>query len=251
MGPNPPTSPGESSSPASVSSNSVARSRLRSAKADAAISRFRRWVAVGAALFKPVVTGTFLKEGFAVMKAMLAAVRAHWGLGSRAMADIFFPDADSAMLDALARLTRESASPEVAERLYGEMADELVLVAREIHRGAVVPLGLPLVAGADQDDRDIGLRGELGRLGEPHHLQLGNDVLGLLGGRLAALLGVDGEIDLEGLDLIEAMAIAGVEAEDQRILVGRSQRQYHPQTDPAHGTEASPARRALDPRERR
>jgi len=33
---------------------------------------------------------------------------------------------------------------------------------------------------------------QLGRLGEPHRLQLGNDVLGLLGGRLAALLGMDG-----------------------------------------------------------
>ena len=36
---------------------------------------------------------------------------------------------------------------------------ELVLLAGEVHRLAVVALGLPLVAGADDDDGDVGGRG--------------------------------------------------------------------------------------------
>lgn len=52
-----------------------------------------------------------------VQDAVVSAVEAHWGLGSRAMADIFFPDADRALLDAFARYQRDSAPAAVAAEL--------------------------------------------------------------------------------------------------------------------------------------
>lgn len=52
-----------------------------------------------------------------VQDAVLAVVRAHWGLGSRALADIFFPDEPRETLDVFARQARDAASAEVAEAL--------------------------------------------------------------------------------------------------------------------------------------
>ena len=52
-----------------------------------------------------------------VRDAVISIVRAHWGLGSRAMADIFLPDANGETLDAYARQTRDAASAEAAEEL--------------------------------------------------------------------------------------------------------------------------------------
>lgn len=53
----------------------------------------------------------------AVQNAVLSAVTAHWGMGSRAVADIFFPDADRETLNGFARQQRESASVEAAAEL--------------------------------------------------------------------------------------------------------------------------------------
>lgn len=52
-----------------------------------------------------------------VQNAVISAVKAHWGMGSRAIADIFFPDADRETLDGFARQQRESASVEAAAEL--------------------------------------------------------------------------------------------------------------------------------------
>ena len=49
-----------------------------------------------------------------VADAIVAAVRAHWGLGSRLLSDIFLGGADAAEHERFARLQRESASAETA-----------------------------------------------------------------------------------------------------------------------------------------
>lgn len=52
-----------------------------------------------------------------VQDAVRGVVRAHWGMGSRALADIFFPDADAQDLEMFARQTRDSSSAETADKL--------------------------------------------------------------------------------------------------------------------------------------
>jgi pimeloyl-ACP methyl ester carboxylesterase len=52
-----------------------------------------------------------------VQEAVAALVRAHWGLGARAMADLFLPDASRAELDQLIAHQRDGADVEVAEEL--------------------------------------------------------------------------------------------------------------------------------------
>jgi pimeloyl-ACP methyl ester carboxylesterase/DNA-binding CsgD family transcriptional regulator len=49
-----------------------------------------------------------------VSEAILAAVRAHWGLGSRVLSDIFLGSADSGEHEHFARLQRETTSAETA-----------------------------------------------------------------------------------------------------------------------------------------
>ena len=62
----------------------------------------------GAAITAPGVSG-----------AILAAVRAHWGLGSRLLSDMFLGGADAAEHERFARLQREAASAETAAALLG------------------------------------------------------------------------------------------------------------------------------------
>lgn len=52
-----------------------------------------------------------------VQNAILAVVKAHWGLGSRAMADVFLPDASRELIDIFARYQRDAASVDVAVQL--------------------------------------------------------------------------------------------------------------------------------------
>src|SRR6201991_3759717 len=52
-----------------------------------------------------------------VADAILAAVRAHWGLGSRVLSDMFLGGADAAEHDSFARFQREAASAETAAAL--------------------------------------------------------------------------------------------------------------------------------------
>lgn len=54
-----------------------------------------------------------------VRDSILAAVRAHWGLGSRLLADVFLPEATAAELEAFARFQREAASAEAAGEHLG------------------------------------------------------------------------------------------------------------------------------------
>jgi pimeloyl-ACP methyl ester carboxylesterase/DNA-binding CsgD family transcriptional regulator len=53
----------------------------------------------------------------AVRNSIVALMRAHWGLGSKVLTGIFIPDPDAEEIEALARLSRASASAEVASRL--------------------------------------------------------------------------------------------------------------------------------------
>ncbi len=79
-----------------------------------------------------------------IQDAVLAAVTAHWGLGSRAMADILLPDEDRQTINAFARYQRDAARPEVAaailkltyemdarDHLKGVLADTLILHRRD------------------------------------------------------------------------------------------------------------------------
>jgi len=50
----------------------------------------------------------------AVREAMLSVVSAHWGLGSRLLADLFLPEASAEELEAFARFQRQAAPPETA-----------------------------------------------------------------------------------------------------------------------------------------
>ena len=56
-----------------------------------------------------------------VANSFEALVRASWGLGSRVLASLIFPDANAETLDGLARFQRESASPEAAADLLVQM----------------------------------------------------------------------------------------------------------------------------------
>jgi pimeloyl-ACP methyl ester carboxylesterase/DNA-binding CsgD family transcriptional regulator len=77
-----------------------------------------------------------------VQEAVVGSVRAHWGLGSRMLADIFLGDAGSEAQAQFARLQREAATAETAaallERVYRlDVRDELERVrapALVVHR---------------------------------------------------------------------------------------------------------------------
>ncbi|MCA1008444.1 alpha/beta fold hydrolase [Rhodococcus hoagii] len=55
-----------------------------------------------------------------VRTAMLGMIRAHWGLGSEMLADIFLPDGDAATKALFTRLQKEAASPELAADLLAQ-----------------------------------------------------------------------------------------------------------------------------------
>lgn len=58
-----------------------------------------------------------------VRTAMLGLIRAHWGLGSELLADIFLPDGSAETKTLFARLQRESASPSLAVDLLAQCYD--------------------------------------------------------------------------------------------------------------------------------
>ncbi len=86
--------------------------------------------------------------------AILAAVRAHWGLGSRLLSDIFLGAADSEVRERFARLQREAASAETAAAL-------LSLVYRLDVRAHLPLVRQPAVVVHRRDDRAVPYR--LGR----------------------------------------------------------------------------------------
>jgi pimeloyl-ACP methyl ester carboxylesterase/DNA-binding CsgD family transcriptional regulator len=89
-----------------------------------------------------------------VRQAILASVRAHWGLGSRLLADIFLGDADREAQDRFARFQREAAALETAAAL-------LELVYRLDVRAELERLRVPTLVVHRRGDRAIPYR--LGR----------------------------------------------------------------------------------------
>ena len=54
-----------------------------------------------------------------VKKAFVSLVRAHWGIGSKTLADLFFPGASPTMVENFSKYQREGATPEMAVQLLG------------------------------------------------------------------------------------------------------------------------------------
>ncbi len=73
-----------------------------------------------------------------VKQSMLAMVRAHWGMGSKALADLFVPDVadDPDVIERMAKHQRESSTAEVAA---GLMEWQYTLDERELLPGLDVP----------------------------------------------------------------------------------------------------------------
>ncbi|WNG91154.1 alpha/beta fold hydrolase [Mycobacterium sp. ITM-2016-00318] len=86
--------------------------------------------------------------------AIIAAVRAHWGLGSRVLGDIFLGAADRAEHERFARLQREAATAEAAAALLG-------LVYRLDVREFLPRVRAPATVVHRRDDRAVPFR--LGR----------------------------------------------------------------------------------------
>lgn len=86
--------------------------------------------------------------------AIIAAVRAHWGLGSRLLSNVFLGDAESEAHERFARLQREAATAEAAAALLG-------LVYRLDVRAYLASVRSPTLVVHRRDDRAIPYR--LGR----------------------------------------------------------------------------------------
>ena len=89
-----------------------------------------------------------------VREAIVGAVRAHWGLGSRLLADVFLGDADADAQRRFARYQREAATPETAAAL-------LELIYRLDVRAELSRVRAPALVVHRRDDRAIPYR--LGR----------------------------------------------------------------------------------------
>jgi pimeloyl-ACP methyl ester carboxylesterase/DNA-binding CsgD family transcriptional regulator len=83
--------------------------------------------------------------------AIVAAVQAHWGLGSRMLSDIFLKGADAADHDGFARLQRESAAADTAAALLG-------LVYRLDVRELLPLVRVPTTVVHRRDDRAVAYR---------------------------------------------------------------------------------------------
>jgi pimeloyl-ACP methyl ester carboxylesterase/DNA-binding CsgD family transcriptional regulator len=82
----------------------------------------------------------------ALRAAMVDTVRAHWGAGSRVIADVWMPGADAVMRDRFARLQRAAATPEVA-------AEMLELVYRTDMRDVLARVRAPALVIHRREDR--------------------------------------------------------------------------------------------------
>jgi pimeloyl-ACP methyl ester carboxylesterase len=56
-----------------------------------------------------------------VQAAFMSVIRAHWGIGSKTIADVFFPGASPDIIELFAKFQRESATPEMAAEILGLM----------------------------------------------------------------------------------------------------------------------------------
>jgi len=71
-----------------------------------------------------------------VRRALISLVKASWGLGSKTIADIFHPNANTKELKSLAKFQRESSSPEIAAKVL-ELAYSLDVT--ELLSGIKIP----------------------------------------------------------------------------------------------------------------
>jgi pimeloyl-ACP methyl ester carboxylesterase/DNA-binding CsgD family transcriptional regulator len=132
-----------------------------------------------------------------VRTAMTELVRAHWGLGSDMLADVFLPDGTAEMKAHFARLQRESATAELAAELLAQcyelrvddLLDQVVAPTLVLHRRA--DRAIPYRLG-----RDLAARIPHARLvsleGRSHWVFAGDaagvvrEILGFLGVRRGA-----------------------------------------------------------------
>jgi pimeloyl-ACP methyl ester carboxylesterase/DNA-binding CsgD family transcriptional regulator len=84
---------------------------LAGAYASARPERVQRFIAYGSH-----ASGEAIADAEA-RRQMVALVEAHWGVGSRVLATVFFPDADAKTVDWFAHYQRASATPEMAARV--------------------------------------------------------------------------------------------------------------------------------------
>jgi pimeloyl-ACP methyl ester carboxylesterase len=89
-----------------------------------------------------------------VKSSLISLVRAHWGMGSKALADLFDPEADAAALEAGAQFQREACTVEMAAKLL-----DLTYTADVTH--LLPTLRVPTLVLHRQQDRAIPFR--LGR----------------------------------------------------------------------------------------
>ena len=86
-----------------------------------------------------------------VSEALISAVRSHWGLGSRMLADIFLGEADASQLERFARYQRASTDPQMAAML-------LELIYRADVRAELQLVQAPTVVVHRRGDRAIPYR---------------------------------------------------------------------------------------------
>jgi pimeloyl-ACP methyl ester carboxylesterase len=144
--------------------------------------RVRRLVLVGAYADGAEVAPAALQA------AIVGTVRAHWGTGSRLLADVWLPGADADTLDRFARLQRAAASPEVAATMLE------VVYATDV-RADLPRVRAPSLVIHRRDDRAMPFaqgREVAARLPDARFVALGGDIhLPWLGDSAAVLGAID------------------------------------------------------------
>lgn len=116
-----------------------------------------------------------------VRQSMLALIRAHWGLGSRVLADIWFPEASTELTGMFARLQRGAASADMAASL-------LDMFYRFDVADLLPEIRVPTLVAHRRGSRAV-------------HFELGRELAALIpGAQLAALDGRMQPIYAEGTD---------------------------------------------------
>ena len=151
-------------------------------------------VAVAYAARHPVealaIVGGFAKGAEAasapLREAILATVRAHWGTGSRMLADVWVPGADAATRDAFAALQRAAADAETAAAMLE------AIYATDV-RDLLGDVRAPTLVVHRRDDRAI-------------PFEMGRDLAARIPG--ARLVALEGEIHLPWLGDRESVLVA-------------------------------------------
>ncbi len=120
-----------------------------------------------------------------VKRSILSLIQAHWGMGSRVLADIWFPGAPAEVTDMFARLQRAAAT--------AEMAAALLDMFYRIEVDGILPtIRVPTLVVHRRGSRAV-------------HFELGREVASLIpGAQLAALEGRMQPIYSEGEDVAAA-----------------------------------------------